>query len=52
MPDSRAFPLDESDIIIEKGVSAGIPLWERPKGRANEENVGFGSISTSHGDED
>ena len=29
----RGIPLDENDILIEKGVSGGIPLWERPVGR-------------------
>ena len=30
----KNIPLSEDDIIIEKGVSGGIPLWDRPKGRA------------------
>ena len=38
----KGIPLDESDIIIEKGVSAGIPLWERPKGRAMKRMLASG----------
>ena len=29
----KGLNLDPDDILIEQGVSAGIPLWERPKGR-------------------
>ena len=29
----KNIPLSEEDIFIEKGVSGGIPLWERPVGR-------------------
>ncbi|MDB2398044.1 recombinase family protein [Candidatus Poseidoniales archaeon] len=29
----KGLNLKPEDFLIEKGVSAGIPLWERPKGR-------------------
>ena len=29
----KDIPLSEEDIFIEKGVSGGIPLWDRPRGR-------------------
>ena len=29
--------LSPDDIIIEEGVSGGIPLWDRPKGRISNE---------------
>ena len=29
--------LSPDDIIIEEGVSGGIPLWDRPKGRFSNE---------------
>ena len=29
----KGLDLEPEDFLIEKGVSAGIPLWERPKGR-------------------
>jgi len=38
----RGIPLDESDILIEKGVSGGIPLWERPVGRRLKQRLASG----------
>ena len=29
----KSLKIESDDFLIEKGVSAGIPLWERPKGR-------------------
>ena len=29
----KGLKIEPEDFIIERGVSAGIPLWERPKGR-------------------
>ena len=38
----KNIPLDESDIIIEKGVSGGIPLWDRPRGRTLKRKLASG----------
>ena len=38
----KDIPLSEDDIIIEKGVSGGIPLWDRPKGRAMKRKLASG----------
>jgi site-specific DNA recombinase len=38
----KNIPLDEDDIIIERGVSGGIPLWDRPKGRALKRKLSSG----------
>ena len=38
----KNIPLDESDIIIEKGVSGGIPLWDRPRGRTLKRKLATG----------
>ena len=38
----KNIPLDESDIIIEKGVSGGIPLWDRPRGRTLKQKLASG----------
>ncbi len=48
----KGIPLDESDILIEKGVSGGIPLWERPVGQTTEANACIRSVSAPHGDKD
>ena len=48
----KDIPLSEDDIFIEEGVSGGIPLWDRPKGRAMKRKIGNRSISTSHLHED
>ena len=36
------------NFLIEKGVSAGIPLWERPMGRVLELNCFQVNIQTSY----
>ena len=38
----KGIPLDEEDILIEKGVSGGIPLWERPVGRRLKQRLASG----------
>ena len=38
----KDIPLSEDDIIIEEGVSGGIPLWDRPKGRAMKRKLASG----------
>ena len=38
----KNIPLDENDIIIEKGVSGGIPLWDRPRGRTLKRKLASG----------
>ena len=38
----KNIPLDKDDIIIERGVSGGIPLWDRPKGRALKRKLSSG----------
>ena len=42
----KGIPLDESDILIEKGVSGGIPLWERPVGRRLKQRLAMGHIES------
>ena len=37
--------LDEKDIFIEEGVSGGIPIWERPRGRALKQKLQTGNYS-------
>ena len=34
--------LSPDDIIIEQGVSGGIPLWDRPKGRILKRSLSTG----------
>jgi site-specific DNA recombinase len=38
----KDIPLSEDDIIVEEGVSGGIPLWDRPKGRAMKRKLASG----------
>jgi len=40
----KDIPLSENDIIIEEGVSGGIPLWDRPKGRAMKRKLATGQF--------
>ena len=37
--------LTKTDIIIEEGVSGGVPLWERPKGRHLKQQLASGNYS-------
>ena len=41
----KTLSLAEEDIIIEEGVSGGIPLWERPKGRYLKQQLSTGNYS-------
>lgn len=41
----KTLSLAEEDIIIEEGVSGGIPLWERPKGRHLKQQLATGNYS-------
>ena len=43
----KGLNLDPDDILIEQGVSAGIPLWERPKGRTLRRKLRSGDSRTS-----
>ena len=38
----KDIPLSEEDIFIEKGVSGGIPLWDRPRGRTLKRKLASG----------
>ena len=40
----KDIPLSEDDIFIEEGVSGGIPLWDRPKGRAMKRKLATGQF--------
>ncbi len=40
----RDIPLSEEDIFIEKGVSGGIPLWDRPRGRTLKRKLASGKF--------
>ena len=45
----KGLDLDDADILIERGVSGGIPLWERPVGRNLKQKLmrgGFGHVIT------
>ena len=41
----KGLNLDEKDIFIEEGVSGGIPIWERPRGRALKQKLQTGNYS-------
>jgi len=41
----KTLSLAEEDILIEEGVSGGIPLWERPKGRLLKQRLATGEYS-------
>ena len=41
----KGLNLDEKDIFIEEGVSDGIPIWERPRGRALKQKLQTGNYS-------
>ena len=41
----KGLTLDDKDILIEKGVSGGIPLWERPKGRNLKQKLKRGEFA-------
>ena len=41
----KTLSLAEEDILIEEGVSGGIPLWERPKGRLLKQRLTTGEYS-------
>ena len=41
----KILSLAKDDIIIEEGVSGGIPLWERPKGRYLKQQLATGNYS-------
>ena len=43
----KGLNLKPEDFLIEKGVSAGIPLWERPKGRVLKRKLLRENIATS-----
>ena len=37
----KGLSLADDDIIIEEGVSGGIPIWERPRGRLLKQKLIF-----------
>ncbi len=41
----KGLNLDDKDIFIEKAVSGGIPLWERPKGRQLKQKLMRGEFA-------
>ena len=41
----KGLSLADEDIIVEQGVSGGIPLWERPKGRLLKQRLSTGDYS-------
>jgi len=41
----KGLSLDEIDILIEKGVSGGIPIWDRPVGRKLKQKLMTGEYS-------
>jgi DNA invertase Pin-like site-specific DNA recombinase len=41
----KGLNLDEKGIFIEEGVSGGIPIWDRPKGRALKQKLATGNYS-------
>ena len=38
----KGLSLADDDIIIEEGVSGGIPIWERPRGRLLKQKLSTG----------
>ena len=41
----KGLTLDDKDILVEKAVSGGIPLWERPKGRQLKQKLMRGEFA-------
>ena len=41
----KGLSLDENDIFVEEGVSGGIPIWDRPKGRILKRRLMTGNYS-------
>ena len=41
----KGLNLDKKDIFVEEGVSGGIPIWERPEGRALKQRLQTGNYS-------
>ena len=44
----KGLTLEEKDILIEKGVSGGIPIWERPVGRNLKMRQNISSIEVKY----
>ncbi len=40
----KGLNLADDDIIIEEGVSGGIPIWERPRGRLLKQKLSTGTV--------
>ena len=45
----KGLSLDDKDILIEKGVSGGIPIWERPVGRNLKMRLETGNCADARG---
>ena len=41
----KGLSLDDVDVLIEKGVSGGIPIWDRPKGRLLKQRLMTGNYT-------
>ena len=41
----KGLSLADDDIIIEEGVSGGIPIWERPRGRLLKQKLSTGKYA-------
>ena len=41
----KGLKLADDDIIIEEGVSGGIPIWERPRGRLLKQKLSTGKYA-------
>lgn len=41
----KGLNLADGDIIIEEGVSGGIPIWERPRGRLLKQKLSTGQYA-------
>ena len=41
----KGLSLADEDIIVEEGVSGGIPLWDRPRGRVLKQSLSTGNYN-------